>query len=990
MIHSLVFALFATIGGVVELETTPPSDEAWVQQPSGIVSSTISSARVEARQFAIEVRSAVSGKPLAGALAWLVPAGEPVPLFARSSVMSSGEGILRIGHARQHLLRVAAPGHEMVHLAPPYPETLILWPAKPRSVRLILHGEPVAAVRIAYALDASPPSIESVSDAEGRVTFPYGPREGIRVELIDDRFAFASLLLDAQHDATIEMQHSPLLRARVLDSDGRPVARAEAVAWVRFGKGTREVRKLTWTADDEGGIAITNLAQGPQRITFRAQGFMSRVLGSDDPSIGSVVLRKGRPPVLRVVGPSGPLDDAVVFDREYDAIWTAEADGTARLEGLDAARRPLLRVTASNHLSEEIKLGPKDPPVLEVRLRKGASLRVRLLDAARGGPVSSIRVRLTRGGEFSNATLSRDDGEYEIAGFQPGPGELLLWASGFLPLTISFDAPAAGLDLGTIFLSRGASVEGTLVSATTGNPLAGASIAIPRRSTLGSFGARFFGDVDEVIADVDGRFTISGLEGGIVCGTTSHPLVGEVPFQASVEPGTSVHLGVVTIGSNGSVSGRIVDDRDDPVDGVAAELRAGPLHSPCATLRASVEPDGSFRFPRVAAGRWHLVAINGRRFLAARQVEVADGASTRSDVRISFVEVVGSVTLGGEPARGGSVTLKRTAHESFVPPTLFVSYQGRGLGGEQQAVSDIVSNTFLDVELDGSFHHRARLDGGDYEVAFMSGWSFYYDRAHLAEGQTRLEAPLRFDGHRLAGWILDPAGALAGNVAVHLEDQAGNRLRSERSGPDGAFAFAHAPEGVLTVRGRRGDLEAVAQVEVRGAREDLALTLAAPVSPSITVTFDEDEGVRIETVYVTDGRETWRSVARGSAPAVRIPFLRPRRFRLLGTDAAGGIHLGPEVLLASNETSVTFETGRIIRASVGVDAERAGELVQIRTAEGFSLAPLLGMSGRSLAIDNTGTVDLPPLSEGVWVIGIGSEDPVRIELDSDTRHISLE
>lgn len=984
---AIVLAPAAT-GGAVDLPAAPPSADAWIQHPSGSVARADPPPAV--RTTTVAIRSAVSGKPLAGALAWLVPADEPVPSFTASEIRSDSGGLVRIGEVPGYVLRLAAAGHELIHRSPPYPGTIVLWPAEARTIRASASGEPVARVRFLYALDDVAPAVEARTDASGRITFPYASRAGIRVEAVDDRFAFASLLLDAPGESAIELRRSAALRAAVRDAEGRPIREVEASAWIPFGESPREVRKLTWRGDDDGIITVTSLPPGSHRITFRAPHRASRVVRSDDPSLRAVVLANTRTPALRVVSAQGPIEGALVMDRETETVWTTGADGIVRLEGADAARRPLLRISADDHLGEEIALAPDDPAVREVRLERGAAVRFRLLDGERGLPVTSIRIRLNRRTGFRNAALTRTDGEYEIGGFEPGRGELTIAAPGHLPLQIPFEAPAAGIDLGTLFLSRGASIEGTLVSSSTGQPLAGASISVPRRSTLGTFGSRFFGDVEKVVTDEQGRFTISGLEGGTVCGSVTHPLLGEIPFQETVEPDASTHLGAREVGGYGSVSGRILDGRGDPVEEATAELRAGPLHSPCAVLAAGRDETGSFLFPRVAPGLWQLVAMNERRLLATKPVTVTLGTAARADLRVAFVDIAGTVALGGENARGGRISLKRSGHDAFVPPTLFISYQGRGRGSEQQVVSDMVASAFFDVGVDGSFSGRAQLDPGEYEVTFVQGSSFRYARVHIADGQEALKLPLAFDGHRLAGWVVDSSGTPAPNVLLHIEDSAGSRIRSERSAADGSFAFSHVPEGSWTVRGNHGDLEVFARIEVRDARADLTLALATPVSPSIDVAIEDGEGARVDTIYATDGRATFRAVTRGTASVVRIPFLSSGRYRVLATDSGGAIYLGPEVVLGSSPASVTFSANPPARATLRVEAERAGEPVRIETPEGFPIGALLGMTGRSIFVEIDGTAALPPLSEGEWKIGVGANRAERVEIDASRGRVSLE
>lgn len=276
---------------------------------------------------------------------------------------------------------------------------------------------------------------------------------------------------------------------------------------------------------------------------------------------------------------------------------------------------------------------------LPVTLRPGGAVSGRVRDAVSGAPVAGAVVSVREGDPLELRATTGDDGAFEIGPLADGALEIEVRHRDYEPAR-SGPAAAGGAALAVDMtpLPRG-TLRGRVVRAPGGGPLAGA-----RATILDALGQPVGTETD-----AGGFFALpaSGVESLRL--TVGAP--GFVSHVELVDPGGEPLLVALwpmvveerlAAGLTGVVSGSVLDERGQPVAGIA--LRLVPDRPPAArdfagrrivsggatAVPAVVTsgPDGSFRLETPHAGGATVVVVDGRSAGRGERVEVALGAET--------------------------------------------------------------------------------------------------------------------------------------------------------------------------------------------------------------------------------------------------------------------------------------------------------------------------------------------------------------------------
>ncbi len=154
------------------------------------------------------------------------------------------------------------------------------------------------------------------------------------------------------------------------------------------------------------------------------------------------------------------------------------------------------------------------------------------------------------------------------------------------------------------------SISGTVVSATTGEPLRKSSVSLTRSPNVPNLPA--------AVTDVQGRFSLTGLPAGQY--TVSVDRFGYLsPSRAEIDKeiitvydGQQVTGITIKLTPNGSISGRVLDDDGDPLAGAEVALfqviwRQGRFELSSGAAE-SADDRGAFRFGELTPGRYFVRA----------------------------------------------------------------------------------------------------------------------------------------------------------------------------------------------------------------------------------------------------------------------------------------------------------------------------------------------------------------------------------------------
>jgi beta-lactamase regulating signal transducer with metallopeptidase domain len=337
----------------------------------------------------------------------------------------------------------------------------------------------------------------------------------------------------------------------------------------------------------------------------------------------------------------------------------------------------------------------------------------------------------------------------------------------------------------------GAAVRGRVVDATSGKPIAGASVRAQYITGVENPTRCPIGDCEEVVDPVvgpipvyrvttaaDGSFDVRGMEPGDYdvaavapgyiqryFGQTSDDMP-EVPVRVAVgQTATSIE---VRIEPAGSVSGRIFADSGDGLAGVEVELlRRGYLASgsrPRAIAFAQTEDMGTFRFRNVPAGEYYVRAYTSSSLAPTGGAGVLSYTATfypdAPDVTLAQPVIVGA----GRELAGVDFTLatarKRTVSGRLVDPaggslaTATVTLMSRSAAETLKAVaaadgrflfSDVPDADYMLTVFDTSGVRSWNAAVRDLSVhddvtdlQLVAGRSVWIDGRVVREGGTRL------------------------------------------------------------------------------------------------------------------------------------------------------------------------------------------------------------------------------------------------------------
>jgi len=337
-------------------------------------------------------------------------------------------------------------------------------------------------------------------------------------------------------------------------------------------------------------------------------------------------------------------------------------------------------------------------------------------------------------------------------------------------------------------------VEGTVVDARDGSPVAHATVAVRNFRSDG---------VQPLCAQTreDGRFTIREVLGGrttMVFATTPDGRNSGVytPPTDGCEKVT-VRL---EVGSSGVVGGRVVDaDHGEPV--VGAFIFEESL---CELVAARTDGDGAFRLrPGVTmGGTTARVLVVAADFVPTR-VELRLGASPDEALQTKLIRLSrGLVAKGRVVAKDGSpvaeaVVLTARADDRRAPPF-------------PPMVRTSVDGSFRLAGIASGSRHVLLVRHDDCEAVAVP-----FPEEELTASEVDLGTIRVGPGAFVAGTVVNEVGEAVAHAGVAIESPSGERHVAECVGP-GRFAFARLPAG-------RWRLTASANGSPRHAQENVVL-----------------------------------------------------------------------------------------------------------------------------------------------------------------------
>ncbi|MET0555198.1 MAG: carboxypeptidase regulatory-like domain-containing protein [Vicinamibacteria bacterium] len=533
-------------------------------------------------------------------------------------------------------------------------------------------------------------------------------------------------------------------------------------------------------------------------VVFPAGSISGTVLGADGrPLAGATISPAARPWGW---GSVEPVDDRGGF--ELNGLPPGVYDLVARAPGLAPS------------VAAEVTVDRRTDARIDLVVRPGARVVGRLVDANERPVGGKVAVGDLDGRPVPRllaeplATEAADDGRFAIDAVPPGEHALGVTAPGLARqrVDVAVREGERQVDLGDVRMEVGIAIRGR-VRSKAGQPIAD---AVVRANVM-----RMGNDGVEARSEADGSFVLAGLEQGMYRVTAEAVGYGQEDKTAE----TGVEPVELVLSPAGTITGRVVDERSQPVESFRV------------SARTNERPGMGFRMPRVE----ETTSEDGRFTLS--NVSAGDYV-----VSVSAAEMAAATVPGVKVAEGQSVdvgTVKLTAG-GIVRGTV-VDQTGAGVSGAAVAVAPLPQNWMTSgppvevstdaagaFELKGVAPGSADIGASHPNYASADPVSVQVD---TAKPTTDVRLVLTVGG-RIEGSIRKRDGSGRAGLMVNANPMA--RFRGTPSGflsattlPDGSFALEHVPAGRtnVTVMARTGGPMSALSMRTVDVREGETATL---------------------------------------------------------------------------------------------------------------------------------------------------------------------
>jgi len=709
--------------------------------------------------------------------------------------------------------------------------------------------------------------LRAASDSQGNIA--VGPLDrGVphRVILRRDGFAPQSIRVVPEGDVIerqARLQRAGEIRLTLRDQEERPVAGGVAEP-TSDDAPDLDLRDTPEPSGQDGLVILSGLPAGKYVLRVRAAGFRPatvrevEVRSGRKTDLGLIRLERGSSVAGRVVDQDDrPVEGASVRALFYEegrrlAMGTeSDIDGHFLVSGFPDEEVDV-EVEASGFFSETLHGVRAASGEVRVVLSRLGRITGRVHDARSGLPIPAFSIQVaplgrpawpeaTRWRTAGTPTDFQDvEGRFEVTGLRPQRYGLTVKARGYERSDlVEVDARVDSPESVDIRLDAGRTVEGTVLDAETGVPLAGA-IVRPE-------------DGDPVTADPDGYFRVGGLEGRTTLEAEHPSYVSKV--MGGIDPKTSGAI-EFRLSRGGSIEGTVYSPGGTAVPGAQIILEDGER-------TAVAGPAGRYRLEGVAPGGRYLrrmEASGSSEGAETALVTVRQGETTVYDFGRGK-KLYGVVTKGGAPASGALIVL---------------------------TPSGSTASTLFPVE-EAAFTVRAREDG-TYEVRGLRpgtyGLTLAWEGRTIAGRQARIEeatSDQRLDLQIPDVWIegmivdSDTGAGVRGMVTVapvnsrtngsipqsQSESDASGRFRIPLMEP-GTYWVAALAEGYT--------MEKALEVDVDSTRDDLRLEMVPAIELIVGAT-DSLTGAPLPPDCMSFFTSTGSTVACGAD--ARLESLRP-------------------------------------------------------------------------------------------------------------------
>lgn len=652
----------------------------------------------------------------------------------------------------------------------------------------------------------------------------------------------AQTLGSAAPELTIELERGALVEGRVVYDDGTPVT-AQMQVFVHGAPGQG-------TAVTDGAFSLKNVPAG--KVLLAVRGLYPLMMESDPVEVtapaSGVVIKLPKPGRLegRVLDKQTqrPVRQFTVGTetrtgprRGNTTRAFTDDDGKFVLEDVPPGTYDVY-VIASGYArgtTNAVEVTAGEGSTVELSLERGATVVGRV--TANGQPVSGAAVSSSGESRARGAQVKHSDanGEFVLDTLAGGTVELTVRKQGFVPRTLSVNAPAGKETRADVELSRGRELQGRVVDS-MGQPVAGAMIshrpAHERRPAPYS----------PVTSDAEGAFRLEGLDDEPLLVTARKDGFAEGSSEVNPAAATAV---TITLGRGSSISGRVIGL--SPAELPFVEVHASVMRGPPTGARAQVAADGTFTINGVSDGEVTLNAQETRpprRQVRSAPINVAGGSAPFVELDFSAGIVVrGRVTRNGQPT-GGYINFVSTDRRD----------PSRNSGG-----TELAPDGMYEVRVPAAGEYRVYASPRGNNIGTVDTGTINIVSAMTHDVDVR--------GTPLRGRVVDAAtGQPLPDVTIELRSP--NRGMSGNTDSSGRFVFEFVVDGTHTVRAFKNGYQT----------ESRDVVVQGGAAPEVELAIGRGEPVEVRVTEAGTGRPVDAFIIFGAAPTPGTPGT-PQRAR---------------------------------------------------------------------------------------------------------------
>ncbi|HXI03686.1 MAG TPA: carboxypeptidase regulatory-like domain-containing protein [Candidatus Saccharimonadales bacterium] len=779
---------------------------------------------------------------------------------------------------------------------------------------------------------------------------------------------------EARKGLEILLESGLSITGHVVDLDGRPLTGVSLTASrkheggmggmaIRIGSGRRRgsFRAGEGSPDSlppvltvsDGSFSVQGARPGIWSLDARAPGYAPASAGglrleegATVVDAGEITLQPGAHVRGRVIDPDGnPIAGAeghVVHDFESLGDFTTDATGAFDVPDLAAGSNVTVRIDADGYARGEAAgvVAPTDD--VEITLQASSKVSGQVLDAATRQPITEFSVGVSRERSFGGGAMRSvdlggapvpfqdEEGHFVLEDIEPGKITLTARAPGYRDAVMKdLDVPAGGeIEEIRLLLERGATIQGQ-VTDDRSVPVAGARIS-RQREEAGGMRIAIGPGGEGTYSDGDGYFSMDGLERGPMTLSVTHD--GYEPAQVAVDTTSDVEGLNVVLSRGGTISGTVLlADGGTPVAEASVTLAAAGAPGLMDRKSAISDPDGSFSFEGLAAGRYALtIEARGLQTASLDSIVVQAGTPTPPvEVRLTGgVTLLGTLT-GVRPEEMGDFSIRAVPASS-----------GGGFG------------TSSAVDADGRFEFHGLAPGTIRLIAssgFLTGRTASKS-VEIPTGVDSMETVLEFPPGNVVTGVVTRGGDGVGGLTVSFNQTGGAKRSAGTTDASGYYRVEDLDDGDYAVRVFSLG-SGVSHEESFHLEGDATLDIVLPQARLAGYVRDGGTGKPIE-----GARVTWK-LQGGSTPATGGFVMET------GTETdsdgrweAGGLEEGTYEIRASREGyAYATSTAEIVSGATPGDVLMdlfPTDALAFRVTDGVSGQPLRSVSVLALEEDD--------------------------------------